>query len=88
MLETDNRADIEIQFLEDLFEHEIECAYQHGHTVCTMKVTHLLSSTCNSESIGVCEIAAKAKEREILQVGKRCISCGRAPDECWTIRPI
>lgn len=86
MLETAHSHDIELRFLEDLFEEDCKCESQHNNwgDTCSKQVTHLFQAHVVQKK--VCESAASRIERAGKSVA--CQRCGKYIADCWTITPI
>ncbi len=82
----------EVIALEELvFGDDCKCESQshtENGTVCSVRVTHKVTTVCGKGDKLLCEIAANTLN-EIMALGiYLCAYCNKKPDQCWTIRPI
>lgn len=79
--------DIELRFLENLFEHEAKCERPHRFTTCSVKVVAKVSASCNGSSFLKCANGT-AYSLNVMETGQYCGDCNSLARECWTITPI
>lgn len=82
------REDVELEFLEDLFEDDCKCEAAHGPEIpnCSITATHRIT-TCQGQS-NICLNCFNAFPRLARRI-KVCPLCGIVDVlKCWTITPI
>lgn len=74
---------------ESILEDECKCEVNHVVTTCSYQVTHL-HRTCEWAQLCCWNATAAIFETEEWKTRHEfsCTECGRAGEDCWTIRPV
>lgn len=86
MLNTQHRNDLELEILEQTFEHRAECQSRSHLLGCTEDVTHLFISS--HRQVNVCSDTVAYVKDSQQDPRNYCETCGESTRLCWTIRPI
>lgn len=88
MLESAHSHDIELRFLEEIFEDDCKCeGIEHGNLEC-VKTVSALYRNCKYQQLA-CSTRVAYVESYIQERGSNyCRYCLRLGKECWTITPI
>lgn len=85
------RNDLELEILEQTFEHHIKCEGRHNYTpYCSEDVSYRVVSCvrdCKACKSLVDDPVTGTKAR-MNRPGNLCLSCKNLASDCWTIRPI
>lgn len=87
----DTTTDLELTILEDLLNDECKCeslTHKDEGTVCSVKVTHFVSTVCGMGDKLLCQVAANTLQGHINSGRIRCAYCNHRAHNCWSIRPV
>lgn len=88
MLNTKSRNDLELEILEQTFEHEAKCQSKHvTQKTCTVEVVALKTSLCGAHFL-ICDASYRCNMESLETMYFNCSGCGNPASKCWTIRPI
>lgn len=82
---TEDKTDIEIKILEDLFAEESHCEMEHKKIACASEVTHV-AIDCRRPYL-VC-ITAYRTISKMLEFDGKCVHCQQPAKDCWRITPV
>lgn len=89
-LDTKPDHDIELRFLEDLFEDDCKCESDHlpPVSVCSGDVIARKRTACIRLDFKICRNSYEHNMRSVTSGYRTCASCGRLTSECFTITLI
>jgi hypothetical protein len=79
---TEDRIDLEIVQLEELFNEESKCQMKHTHSSCTTEVTHV-AIDCKKQVL-VCANGAELIEK-MIKLKHACRACNKSAADCWRL---
>jgi len=89
MLNTKSRNDLELEILEQTFEHEAKCQSSHeDNLTCSVKVVATKTVGCQHRDFLICASSYRWNMESQADPNRVCGNCEIDTAECWTIRPI